>query len=66
MKDLLPAVLKVLDVIPFNGYRNAIFFVLTGVVALLGHMGKIPKGYEDVLVPGLIGLTGYFAGKHGE
>lgn len=64
MKDLIPTILKILDLIPMKGYRNLIFFGLTLVTAGLGYFGVIKPDISAPTITGLIGLTGYFAAKH--
>ena len=64
MKDLLPTILKVLDILPLKGYRNLVFLGLTAVTVALGQFGVLKPDVVSIAIPGLIGLTGYYAAKH--
>lgn len=64
MKNLIPTLLKILDLIPLKGYRTLTFFGLTAATLALGHFNVLKPDVVDPLVTGLVGALGYFAGKH--
>lgn len=66
MKDLIPTLIKILDIIPFKGYRTLAFSGLLTVAIGLGATGVISKENADIVAYALVPMITYFAGSHKE
>jgi len=64
MKSLIPAILKVLDLVPFKGYRNLVFTGLLAVNMALQQFGVVPEDLSNTISVGLLPMITYFAAKH--
>jgi len=66
MKDLIPTLIKILDVIPFKGYRTLFFSAALAIVIGLGATGVVSKEHVDTIAYSIVPLITYFAGSHKE
>lgn len=66
MKDLIPTIIKILDVIPFKGYRTLFFSAALVIVVGLGATGVVSKDNVDTIAYSIVPLITYFAGSHKE
>ena len=62
--NLIPGIVKVLDLIPFKGWRTVVFGGLLIVNLALEQLKVLPADISTIITTSLLPLITYFAAKH--
>jgi len=64
LAEVMPTVMKLLDMVPFKGFRNVVAWVAAAAVGVLSLYGKISPAASSALLAVLLPAAGYYSGVH--